>query len=59
MEFVLAGFVMTLGVIGFIALGFLAGVLFMQRGYEMKEQMEADGFEVTSRDLEKITQQKI
>jgi hypothetical protein len=53
MEFVLAGFVMTFGVIGAIAIGFLVGVLFAQHGYEMKEAMETDEFEENLRIFEK------
>jgi uncharacterized membrane protein YphA (DoxX/SURF4 family) len=51
MEFVLAGFVMTFGIIGFIALGFLVGALFMAHGYEKKMEMETDEFEENVRIL--------
>ncbi len=49
MEYILAGFVMTLGIIGAIALGFLAGCLLTQKANEMTEEMATDAFEENRR----------
>jgi uncharacterized membrane-anchored protein YhcB (DUF1043 family) len=45
MEYILAGFVMTIGIIGAIALGFVAGCLLTQKADEMTKEMETDDFE--------------